>query len=83
MVRSICIALAALAAGAAAAQEARPPDPADSKAKVPPPAYRSAFTDYRPFVEPQVIPWRESNEQVKRKPAAKSPAGKDAHGGHR
>jgi len=83
MVRSICIALAALAAGAAAAQEARRPDPADSKAKVPPAAYRSAFADYRPFAEPQVVPWRESNEQVKRKPPAASPAGKDAHGGHR
>lgn len=82
MYRRICIALAALAAGVAAAQEARRPDPADSKAKVPPAEYRSAFDGYRPFVEPQIAPWRESNEAVKKKPAAKPPGG-DGHGGHR
>ena len=82
MYRRICIALAALAAGNAVAQEARRPDPADPKAKVPPVEYRSAFAGYRPYAEPQVAPWRESNESVKKKPAAKPPAG-DEHRGHR
>jgi hypothetical protein len=82
MYRRICIALAALAASNAVAQEARRPDPADPKAKVPPVEYRSAFAGYRPFAEPQIAPWRESNEAVKKKPAAKPPAG-DPHRGHR
>ena len=63
MYRAICIALA-LAAGAAAAQEARRPDPADSKAKAPPTEYRSAFTDYKPFAEQEPSGWREANEEV-------------------
>jgi hypothetical protein len=82
MVLRICIALAALAAGVAAAQETRRPDPADPKAKVPPVEYRSPFADYKPYAEPQIAPWRDSNEAVKRKPAAKPAAG-DPHGGHR
>lgn len=81
MYRRICIALAALAAGVVTAQERRP-DPAEAKAKVPPVEYRSAFEGYRPYAEEKVAPWRESNEAVKPKPAAKPPA-KDAHGGHR
>ena len=68
MQRSIFIALAALAAGVAAAQEAQRPDPTDPRAKVPGVEYRSAFADYRPFSEEKVAPWRESNEAVKGSP---------------
>ena len=82
MVLRLCIALAALAAGAVAAQEARRPDPADPKSKVPAVEYRSPFADYKPYADTPVAPWRESNEAVKKKPAAKPPAG-DGHGGHR
>ena len=64
MVLRICIALAALAAGAAAAQEARRPDPADPKAKVPPVEYRSAFDGYRSFAEQELRDWRKANEEV-------------------
>ena len=97
MHRSIFIALAALAAGIAAAEETRRPDPADPRAKVPAVEYRSAFAGYRPFAEEKVAPWKESNEAVKDgdehgghaaktpaqpKPAPKPPAGAD-HEGHR
>lgn len=81
MHRPVFIALAALAAGVAVAQEARRPDPAEAKAKVPPPEYRSAFEGYRPYTDEKVAPWRESNDAVKPKPAAKPPAA--GHGGRR
>ena len=65
MHRSIFIALAALAAGTVAAEEARLPDPTDPRAKVPGVEYRSAFESYRPFAEEKLTPWRQSNEAVK------------------
>lgn len=67
MLRAICIALAALAAGVAAAQEARRPDPVEPKAEVPPAQYRSAFEDYRPYAEQKVAPWRQPQEPAKEK----------------
>jgi len=80
MHRLVFSALAALAASVAVAQEARRPDPAEAKAKVPPPEYRSAFEGYRAYAEEKVAPWRESNDAVKPKPAAKPPAaGRGAH----
>jgi hypothetical protein len=88
MGRRIVFVLAALAAGTAAAQEARQPDPTSPQAKVPPAEYRSAFEGYRPLTEDKVAPWRESNEAVKEsghdeKPAAqKPPAAGHEHGGH-
>lgn len=81
MIRRICIALAALAASTAGAEEKPRPDPADAKVKVPAPEYRSAFEGYRPHAEQKVAPWRDSNDAVKPKPAAKPPAG--GHGGRR
>lgn len=63
MQRTICIALA-LAAGVATAQEARPPDPLEPKAKVPPAEYRSALDGYRPFAEQELRDWRRANEEV-------------------
>ena len=97
MHRSIFIALAALAAGTAVAEEVRQLDPTDPRAKVPGVEYRSAFDGFRPLAEDKVAPWRESNEAVKEgaepeghapqsspkpKPAAKPRAGPE-HGGHR
>jgi hypothetical protein len=87
MHRLIFIALAALAAGAVAAQETPRPQPTDPGAKVPAVEYRSAFSGYRALAEEKVAPWRESNEAVKPppedkpKPDAKPAAG--THGGHR
>ena len=96
MHRSIFIALAALAAGRAAAEELRRPDPVEPRAEVPAVEYRSAFAGYRPFAEEKVAPWRDSNEAVKdgeehashaaTPPAPAEPAKPpaiDKHGGHR
>jgi hypothetical protein len=64
MRNSAIFALAIGIAGAAVAQEAQRPDPKDPKAPVPPVPYRSVFGDYRPYVEPSLAPWRETNEKV-------------------
>lgn len=66
MFRILCVSLAACAAGSAAAQTATRPDPADSKAAVPARAYESAFKDYRPYADPEVPRWRQTNEEMGR-----------------
>ena len=58
--------LAAFIAGSAAAQAPARPDPADPKAAVSSRPYESAFEDYRPYVDPEVARWRESNEEMGR-----------------
>ena len=62
-------------------------DPADPKAPVPAALYRSPLSAYQAFSEPQVAPWRETNELVRqrggwrayareaREPAAAGPPG--------
>jgi len=98
MSKIFCIALAVCAAGSAAAQTTARPDPADPKAAVPARAYESAFKDYRPYADPNVARWRQSNEEMGRlgghvghvpretgataKPGAKQPA-PAGHGGHK
>ena len=98
MHKLLFLALTAIAAGAAAAQNAAPPAPTDPAAKVPPVEYRSAFADYRPQAEQPIAPWRAANDEVagaeaahggpmqppptQSKPAVKPPAGGE-HGGHR
>jgi hypothetical protein len=64
MVRSIAFAfLAAVQAVASHASEASPPDrPVAST----PPAYVSAFSDYQPWREPKIAPWRGVNDEVGR-----------------
>ena len=88
MHREIAFALAALAAGTAAAQDARP-HPSSPQAKAAPVEYRSAFERYRAFVDEKPAGWRESNEAVKadtpasaKKPASRAPAPHGGHGGH-
>lgn len=66
MYKRIFGALAAAVTGAAVAQNAPQPNPADPKAPVPPVEYRSAFADYRPYHEPEIAPWRAVNEEVGR-----------------
>ena len=63
--RTLC-ALAMIVAGAAAAQNAPQPDPADPKARAQPVEYRSAFAGYRPYGEPEIASWRAANEEVGR-----------------
>ena len=63
--RTIYVAVPALLfAGLAVAQGAKPSDPRDPKAKVPPAEFRSAFEAYRPYAEPDLRDWRKSNEEV-------------------
>lgn len=93
MHKLLVIALAALYAGAAAAQGTRA-DPNDLKAKVPPTEYRSAFQNYRPFAEQETADWRKANEEVgaagghagmakqSQQPAAKPGASAPAPKGH-
>jgi hypothetical protein len=94
MQKRFVIALAALFAGAAAAQGAR--DPNDPQVKVPPAEYRSVFEEYRPFADQEVGDWRKANEEVGaagghaglakqgQKPAAQPvPKSKEGHGGHK
>ena len=64
MHRSMFVALAALAAGAAAAQSDGRPKPLDAQAKVPAAEYRSAFEGYRTFAEQDLRDWRKANEEV-------------------
>lgn len=59
-------ALAMVVAGAAAAQKAPQPSPADPKARAQPAEYRSAFTDYRRYNEPDIADWRSVNDEVAR-----------------
>ncbi|MEO8058309.1 MAG: hypothetical protein ABI671_08265 [Burkholderiales bacterium] len=42
-------------------------DPADPKAAVPTSAYQSSLSRYRAFTEPDVAPWRETNELVRQR----------------
>lgn len=94
MFKTMMFAIALAIAGAAAAQNAARPDPADPKAATPSqPAYESAFKGYRPHSDPEVARWRESNEEMGRLKGhvghvpgsvapAPSPASKSGHGAH-
>jgi len=63
--RTIYVAVPALLfAGLAVAQGAKPSDPRDPVAKVPPVEFRSALDGYRPYAEPELRDWRKSNEEV-------------------
>jgi hypothetical protein len=64
--RTMLGALAMVVAGAAAAQNAPQPGPADPKARTQPAEYRSAFTDYRRYSEPEIADWRAVNDEVAR-----------------
>ena len=97
MLKTICFTLAACFAGSAAAQTTARTDPADPKAAAPARAYESAFKDYRPYADPEVARWRQSNEEMGRlgghvgqvpreaspaRPGVKPPA-PAGHGGHK
>ena len=42
-------------------------DPADPKAAIPASPYRSSLSRYQAFTEPDVAPWRETNELVRQR----------------
>jgi len=62
MTKLILLALAGMLAGCGAAQSR--PDPADPRVAEGGFAYRSAFENYRAFVEQPAASWREANEAV-------------------
>lgn len=61
----IIAALAAFIAGTATAQRADRPDPLDPGAPVARIEYRSAFEDYRAFVDEETVDWRKANDDVR------------------
>ena len=71
--KAVLLPLSALAAGlgvtVALAQpiSAQRAEPADPKAAVPALVYRSSLSRYRNFTEPEVAPWRETNEVVRQR----------------
>ncbi|MGQ0656270.1 MAG: hypothetical protein ACT4P4_29110 [Betaproteobacteria bacterium] len=56
---------ASVIAATAAAQPVGRRSATDPEAPVPPVQYRSALSDYKPFREPEVVNWREVNDEVK------------------
>jgi len=62
LARKLFAAALVCAAGAAGAQTPAPREAAVAA----PPAYRSAFEGYRPYVEEPLAPWREVNDTVGR-----------------
>jgi hypothetical protein len=64
LARTLAAAALVCAAGAAGAQT--PAQPLPEAAVAAPPAYRSAFEGYRPYVEEPLAPWREVNDTVGR-----------------
>ncbi|MDL2336791.1 MAG: hypothetical protein QFE16_03025, partial [Pseudomonadota bacterium] len=64
-----CLAAAAqtTAPAAGAAVVTARPDPADASAPVPSAIYRSPLTGYQAHAEPQVAPWRDSNDVVRQR----------------
>jgi hypothetical protein len=77
MYKGILVALTAAVAATGTAQTAPKPDPADPKARAPSVEYRSAFSEYRPYAEPELASWRDANEEV----ASSGSVGHGAAGG--
>ena len=71
LLAAISMSASLTAAQAQASPPAQPasvrPDPADPKAVVPPISYRSSFSPYQPFTEPEVAPWRGTNDLVRQR----------------
>ena len=71
--KAVLLPLSALAAGLGVTVALAQPisvqraEPADPKAAVPALVYRSSLSRYRSFTEPDVAPWRETNEVVRQR----------------
>lgn len=55
------------ASPAASAAQSKRGDPADSKAQVPSALYASPLRTYQAYAEPQIAPWRDTNELVRQR----------------
>ena len=69
----VVVALAFFSTSAALAQTEARRDPSDPQAPVPAAEYRSVFTDYQPYRDPDIAKWHEVNNQV---------GGPGSQGGH-
>ena len=62
-------------------------DPLDTRTATPPPVYESAFTDYKPYQDPEIISWKAANDVVREFGGMASMKGMDdngsAHGAHK
>ena len=62
-------------------------DPLDTRTATPPPVYESAFTDYKPYQDPEIISWKAANDVVREFGGMASMKGMDdnssVHGGHK
>lgn len=65
-----------------AAQHVARPNPADPAARVPQPAYNSAFAGYIPYREQDLAAWREVNDEVARIGGHIKMFGGAGHAGH-
>jgi hypothetical protein len=77
----LCCACAAFWLPPAWAQQSVLAGPADPQAKVPAPAYVSAFAGYQPLRDDALAPWREINDEVARAGGHLGMFG-GAHAGH-
>jgi hypothetical protein len=77
----LCCSCAAFWLPPAAAQQSVHTGPADPQAKVPAPAYDSAFAGYQPLRDDALVPWREVNDEVARVGGHMGMFG-GAHAGH-
>lgn len=66
MQRFLALPLLALAVGHAAAQGFARPDPSVAAKPAAAVVYESAFAGYRPFVDPDTLPWRDVNDEMHR-----------------
>ena len=64
MQKTFLVVPALLLASCAASQNPGRPDVTDSRVKVPPIEFRTAFDGYRPFAEEEQKDWRKANEDV-------------------
>ena len=85
-----CLAMSGLIIGVAtaASYSSQRPDPADSRATAPVAGYDSVFSDYRPYRDQEIRPWKEVNQEVADNPgmgpmgSMKGMSGKVAAGAH-
>lgn len=67
--------------GAVFAQSEARRDPSDPQAGVPAVQYRSAFSEYQPFRDPEIGKWREANDQMKELGGHRGHVAKPGNGG--
>lgn len=66
MYKILAMPLLALIAGSAVAQINPQQKPSGTRDSLPGVSYESAFTGYRPYVDPELARWREANDEMGR-----------------